>query len=172
MLLRRQQSNCSTPPHRVPWENKHTSQSVNCFKGRQSDPVHAKRIRGAAEPHVSLLLCRTSLQMYKDQPYSHSLQRTGKILEKWSLPNVGTRMTEKGKKRNFFLSSSLSSFPLFPIIATSHHSSATLPNSPPFQQNPSTFMSFFITSSFLPALTYPLCPSSPLQIFVLIQLIL
>ena len=125
-----------------------------------------KRTRGETEIHRSWLLWGTRLKpsdawgpAYID--FFERTERIKKLSEKQSLPNTGTYMAEEeeGFKITFvfIFPTILLSFPLLPLTAS---------QSPPFQQNPSTFLSFFITSLFLSQISYPLAPSPSLQVFV------
>lgn len=128
MLLRRQQSNCSTPPHRVPWGNKHIARSQWILLRRHiPDHTYMKRMRGETEIHRSWLLWGTRLKPQDawgpTLPWlSWENRKIEKFSEKQSLPNTGRYMVEEeeGLKITLILiiPVTLLSFPLLPLLAS------------------------------------------------------
>lgn len=126
MVLRRQQSNCSTPPHNVPWGQEHILCSGNSVKERYSRPcLHEEDQRSDTNTLVPAVLenkvqaptCRrtspilTFSRQQKDAP----ILRKNKIIKYWH--ESGTE--EVGLKTTFILILPiiLLSFPLFPLSA-------------------------------------------------------
>lgn len=157
MLLRRQQSNCSTPPHRVPWGNKHIAHSQWILLRRDiPDPTYMRRIRGETKIHRSWLLWRTRLK--PPDAWGTALfwlswenRKIDKFSEKQSLPNTSTYMgeEEKGLKITFIL--------IFPLILLS------FPLLPSRRILPPLSLS---TSPFFSPISYLLAPFPSLQVFV------
>lgn len=167
MVLRRQQSNCSTPPHSVPWGQKHIVWSVNSVKERYFRPcLHEEDQRSdintpalaVLESKVQAPRCRRTspILTFLSQQKDWAILRKMEITKCWHEPGTGGG----GVKNHLYphLSHFSSQFPT--------SSFPSLPISPPLQQNPFTFLSFFTTSPFLPLISYPLAPSHSLKILV------
>ena len=115
----------------------------------------------------------SSPQMHENQSYLNFLERTERLRDSqrnreteltryWHVHSRGRRGAE-GLKITFILifPTIFLSFPLRPLPVS---------QCPPFQQNPSTFISFFIIPPFLSLISYPLALSPSLQMFVHISI--
>lgn len=142
MVLRRQQSNCSTPPHSVPWGQKHIMWWVNSAKERYSRPcLHEEDQRSdtntlapaVLENKVQAPTCRrtSSILTFFRQQKDRAVLRKTKITKCWRGSGTGG-----GRVINH----------LCPHL--SHYSSQFLTSpslslliSPPFKKNPFIFIS-------------------------------
>lgn len=140
MVLRRQQSNCSTPPHSVPWGQKHVVSEV--CKERDSRPCLHEEDQSQTQTHRSQLLWKTTFK----HPHaggaalfwlSFDNRKIEPFSEKWRLPNAGMNLgqEEAGLKTTFIL--------ILPIILLSFPLLRLPASQPSFQKNPFTFLSFY-----------------------------